>query len=330
MSDEMKVFLSAPQEPDKRITALRAALAAWGVDAFYEQRGKDAEMQLSQRVQQAIVDCTIFLRVCTEATPRSFWMSLEAGTFLGVQSDDHRQGSPQRRKQANLILSYDYVQEPFDRAGILIDATTRTTIEWVNALRDVLGLAPLSSVDGLNLDLPPRRRTLPRRTLIATGLAAGVLVLGGATADVIVNRLNRGPIVIALPTVTPTKPPRAVKKWAFATGASVSATVAVADGVVYAGSWDGNLYALDAATGVKRWSFAAGGSAQFQILKPPTVASGLVYVQATNPTDVLRCASAVCAADGGRLEGLESFPGSGGRYLRASARGKRRALRPVV
>ena len=65
MSDEMKVFLSAPQEPDKRIAALRAALAAWGVEAYFEQRGKDAGTQLSQRVQQAIVDCAVFLRVCT-------------------------------------------------------------------------------------------------------------------------------------------------------------------------------------------------------------------------------------------------------------------------
>src|SRR5262249_34258431 len=156
MADRVRVFLSAPQEPDKRIAALRAALAAWGVDYFYEERGKDAGAQLSARVQQAISDSDIFLRVCTEATPRSYWMSLEAGAYLGLQSEAHRQGRAAPRRQVNLILSYDYVQEPFDRAGVLIDATQRTTLQWVNELRGALGLPALADVAGLGLDLPRR------------------------------------------------------------------------------------------------------------------------------------------------------------------------------
>ena len=47
-------------------------------------------------------------------------------------------------------------------------------------------------------------------------------------------------------------------RWSFATGDVVHASPAVADGVVYIGSWDRNLYALDAATGRERWRYTTG------------------------------------------------------------------------
>src|SRR5688500_628071 len=46
--------------------------------------------------------------------------------------------------------------------------------------------------------------------------------------------------------------------WRFRTGGLIAAAPAVADGVVYAGSWDGHLYALDAAAGTLRWRFPTG------------------------------------------------------------------------
>jgi outer membrane protein assembly factor BamB len=47
--------------------------------------------------------------------------------------------------------------------------------------------------------------------------------------------------------------------WSFATGDAVRSGVAVADGRVFVGSFDNNVYALDAATGTKEWEFATGG-----------------------------------------------------------------------
>lgn len=44
--------------------------------------------------------------------------------------------------------------------------------------------------------------------------------------------------------------------WFFPTGGPVSATPAVVNGVVYAGSWDHNFYALDAVTGGLKWKIA--------------------------------------------------------------------------
>ncbi|MEO8029189.1 MAG: PQQ-binding-like beta-propeller repeat protein [Bryobacteraceae bacterium] len=47
-------------------------------------------------------------------------------------------------------------------------------------------------------------------------------------------------------------------KWKFETGNVVHTSPAVADGVLYIGSWDRNLYALDAANGSLIWKFQTG------------------------------------------------------------------------
>ena len=49
---------------------------------------------------------------------------------------------------------------------------------------------------------------------------------------------------------------------------------AVANGIVYAGSWDKNLYAIDAVTGKEQWRFATGD----RVDSSPAVANGIVYI----------------------------------------------------
>jgi len=45
-------------------------------------------------------------------------------------------------------------------------------------------------------------------------------------------------------------------------------------GIVYIGSDDTNLYAVDAVTGKEKWRFATGG----WVLSSPSVADGIIYV----------------------------------------------------
>jgi outer membrane protein assembly factor BamB len=52
-------------------------------------------------------------------------------------------------------------------------------------------------------------------------------------------------------------------RWKFATKGRVTASPAVADGLVYVGSYDGKFYALDAASGALRWQFATAGERRF-------------------------------------------------------------------
>jgi outer membrane protein assembly factor BamB len=55
----------------------------------------------------------------------------------------------------------------------------------------------------------------------------------------------------------------------------VQSSAAVANGVVYVGSGNDNVYALNATTGAELWSFATGGEV---FSSSPAVANGMVYV----------------------------------------------------
>lgn len=50
-------------------------------------------------------------------------------------------------------------------------------------------------------------------------------------------------------------------KWKVKTGDVVHASPAIADGVLFVGSWDSYFYALDAATGAEKWKFKTGEDA---------------------------------------------------------------------
>jgi outer membrane protein assembly factor BamB len=63
-------------------------------------------------------------------------------------------------------------------------------------------------------------------------------------------------------------------RWAFRADGGFPAPPLVASGVVYVGSSDGRLYALDVATGKERWRYVAGE----EVGTTPVLANGVVYV----------------------------------------------------
>jgi outer membrane protein assembly factor BamB len=62
-------------------------------------------------------------------------------------------------------------------------------------------------------------------------------------------------------------------QWKFHTRGRVIASPAVADGVVYVGSTDGNLYSIDAVSGAQKWKFET----KAWEVSSPAVVSGVVY-----------------------------------------------------
>jgi outer membrane protein assembly factor BamB len=68
------------------------------------------------------------------------------------------------------------------------------------------------------------------------------------------------------------------KKWEFTTGDQIWAGPVVQNGVVYAGSFDKTLYALDATTGLEKWHFETDGA----IVAPVLVFNNIVYVGSYN------------------------------------------------
>ncbi len=61
--------------------------------------------------------------------------------------------------------------------------------------------------------------------------------------------------------------------WKFQTGGRVRSAPALSDGVIYFGSEDGYLYALDPQTGAEKWRFKTGGA----VWSSPAVSDGMVY-----------------------------------------------------
>jgi outer membrane protein assembly factor BamB len=72
------------------------------------------------------------------------------------------------------------------------------------------------------------------------------------------------------------------EKWQFATQARVRSSPAVAEGLVYVGSWDGHIYAVDTQTGQETWHFDTRG-AYWPVQPSPTVVDGIVYCGSRNP-----------------------------------------------
>ncbi|MEV7445698.1 PQQ-binding-like beta-propeller repeat protein, partial [Streptomyces sp. NPDC091204] len=66
-----------------------------------------------------------------------------------------------------------------------------------------------------------------------------------------------------------------IPHWTYTTGGAVySASPAVMDSIVYIGSNDHKVYALDAATGTPHWAHTTGGG----VSSSPAVVNGIVYV----------------------------------------------------
>jgi len=63
-------------------------------------------------------------------------------------------------------------------------------------------------------------------------------------------------------------------RWSYTTGDTVVSSPAVSGGVVYMGSWDNKVYALNASTGSHIWNYMTGDD----IDSSPAVSGGVVYV----------------------------------------------------
>ena len=61
--------------------------------------------------------------------------------------------------------------------------------------------------------------------------------------------------------------------WNYTTGGDVASSPAVAEGVVFVGSYDKKVYALDASSGALLWSYTTLD----KVISSPAVADGAVY-----------------------------------------------------
>ena len=133
----------------------------------------------------------------------------------------------------------------------------------------------------------PARGASRRGLLIGAGVG-GIAVIGGAVGWALSSRSSPGapPSAGTGATALATGPAlptggalqqyygagtRRKEVWKFPTGNAVNATPGAAGGMVYVGSTDNNLYAVDAASGRQAWSYQTGS-----VTAAPEVVGGVV------------------------------------------------------
>lgn len=280
-----KVFVSHAQEDEQRCAALLRVLDDWDVDYWYDRHDQGADGPLAAKAQQALSECSIFLRICTPNTQRSYWMSIENGAFLGLQADDHRAGKSGARMLVNLILDRGYVREPFDRTATVLDASDRSQPSWVSNLRGVLGLPPLEGMEAILAvaeKVSPPPPTMNRRRAIGLGVAgaAAVALAGAGGAALVLRGRANHPPVTATPTATPpAHDPQLL--WFYdtvdpdsLTRIGISGWPATDGTTVYVGTNDGSVHALDGRTGKRIWMHPTPGGIT---MRGVAVGNGFVY-----------------------------------------------------
>jgi outer membrane protein assembly factor BamB len=285
----VKVFVSHDHEDAQRCAPLLRALDDWGAPYYFAYAEDLFGQQLSNRVQAELAQSEVLIRICTRATPRSYWMSIESGAFMGLIADEQRNGRSGRRI-VSLILDPGYVREPFDVTTTVIDATDTEHPQWVNAFRAALDLPPLHDLADVARAIysPPPPARIGRRKALGLG-AAGIAAVAaiGVAGLVLTERSPRGKPTTTTTTGSGPTPPSddPAIKWAYfagdpqsLNGASISATPVLDNGVLYFGTQQGRLYALRAADRQLLWTYPPLSQQPLpEIARAAVVANGAAY-----------------------------------------------------
>ncbi|MFT4038607.1 MAG: PQQ-binding-like beta-propeller repeat protein [Thermomicrobiales bacterium] len=175
---------------------------------------------------------------------------------------------------------------------------------------------PLVPAAPLAPEMPAPRLRLSRRALLALAGAATVLLPLSGAPQRLAERLPGLNGVLpwqdALPPDFPTfrgdwqhtgvsagagpaKKPEIL--WQMASAGEMRVQPVMVDGVVYASSRDGKVYAVDYATGAQRWATEIGGAPEAQM----TVAAGLVFAGDNNPYSSYGNLAILNATDGAEV-----------------------------
>jgi outer membrane protein assembly factor BamB len=108
-------------------------------------------------------------------------------------------------------------------------------------------------------------------------LTCSVAIIMGLTACQSVGKAavepTPDPTETPIPLPSPTQETTMNAHWIFQTGAAIWGSPSLSDGILFIGSDDGNLYALDPGNGDLKWKFASAGI----VRSKPAVEAGLVY-----------------------------------------------------
>jgi outer membrane protein assembly factor BamB len=126
----------------------------------------------------------------------------------------------------------------------------------------------------------PARPRIGRRALLLGAAVTGVASVAGVTAAISSSRTPAPAPAPTTPAPAGAPPPQPAQKWTADVGPGAPVTTIVAGNSVYVGARD-SLFALDATTGTRRWSFeTAPGSNYSPDREQISIGDGAVYVAA--------------------------------------------------
>ncbi|WIG60926.1 MAG: hypothetical protein OJF49_003674 [Ktedonobacterales bacterium] len=212
-----KLFVSHASADIPRCQPLLALLQVWGVDFWFDAQQMSAGEDLTQRIQAAIRERDIFVRICTPAAQQSYWVHLEASAARGLAAAS----PPGQRTFINLILDAAYQPEPFDHGSVVIDMVRQPKETWQRELRHALGV-PESARQHAPKErkarpawprtppsAPKRAALVPLIALVLLIAVAGVaFASGGAPLAFFARATPTQPLTATLsPTSSPTASP---------------------------------------------------------------------------------------------------------------------------
>ena len=303
-----KVFVSYAPEDSQVCLPLFAALDAWEVDYHAAPAALDPAQQIPPAVQRDIAERDVFIRVCSPAAQHSIPMNLQVSVFRALQAGERQRSHRANRALINLILVPGYVREPFDNATIFIDATNRPRQDWLNELgRAVGGHLAAQPPQPTRCAGPGRRggchRRLPQR---GGHISAGLPVAHAAPQ---VSRrarssgrsravIRRFPVPPSSGTRSTPSRRRVYTPFALTDGRQlwrgtpsvkrIYGAPVVVGNVLYV-SLDSTIYALNTASGSKRWSVALESGEDLG--GGPTYFDGVLYTISSSGVVTARSAS---------------------------------------
>lgn len=243
MAGNGKLFVSHTHADNERCASLLAALDAWGLDYWFDGQQLDAGQQLSPRLQEAILQRDVLLRVCTTNTSKSYWMNLEQSAFRAAE---HRQSGKGGRRDArlsiDLVLDAGYAPGVLERADVSVSAINKPERIWLAELAKALGLQ--------------QRKTFSRRRALGLGGAVVVTAAGLAGSGYLVKtRDDAANAPYPRPHTIAFSNPQTMNsrvKWFIRTGDTTAATLALSQDTLIASASDG-IFALNRLDGSIRW-----------------------------------------------------------------------------
>ncbi len=179
-----------------------------------------------------------------------------------------------RLEPAIQIESSDARHEPAIQTADVPVSHQRSIPALHSSLQDPLQITKSSSL---------KKHRLSRRLLLLVGGALGLLLLLAALIIRPIIPVQRGSSSPAktqqnVSSATPAHSDKVVQKWVFPTGGPVASLPIIVDGMLYVGSQDGKVYALDASTGRQKWALPTGRP----VASSPTVVDGVLYASSWN------------------------------------------------